>query len=99
MYVYMYICMYVCMYVCYAALQFVSLLLQSGDTALHLACFHGYLDIAKLLVKHGANLHIVNKVSQSLQTEHRTVQFLGHTCMLQCLIPHCFVRMERLPTK
>ena len=50
----------------------VSLLLQSGDTALHLACFHGYLDIAKLLVEHGANLHIVNKVSSAcaaLQTD------------------------------
>ena len=68
----------VCMLIC-CGLIAVVLLLQSGDTALHLACFHGYLDIAKLLVKHGANLHIVNKVSSS-GAEHRTLQALYVTC-------------------
>ena len=53
----------------------VTLLLQSGDTALHLACFHGYLDIAKLLVKHGANLHTVNKV-RSTDAQHGSLQTL-----------------------
>ena len=53
----------------------VTLLLQSGNTALHLACFHGYLDIAKLLVKHGANLHTVNKVS-STDAQHGSLQAL-----------------------
>ena len=37
--------------------------LQYGDTALILAARWGYTDVVKILVEHGADIHIKNKVS------------------------------------
>ena len=38
--------------------------LQHGNTALIMAASKGHTDIVKILVEHGADIHIINKVSE-----------------------------------
>ena len=50
------------------------LLLQDGNTALHLACVFGYTEVVQYLLTNGANLSATNKVS------HKTI-FLLFVCL------------------
>ena len=43
------------------------LLLQSGSTALHIACLKGKTEVVQYLLTHGANLSATNKVN------HKTI--------------------------
>ena len=45
--------------------SFTLLYMQFGDTALHTAAWNGRVEVVELLVRHGANVHSVNKVSYS----------------------------------
>ena len=47
-----------CLIVCVA----LSLHLQMGDTALHLACTRGYIDIARVLILKGASIDQIDEV-------------------------------------
>ena len=52
---------------CYCIVQIRSgscISLQDGDTALILAAREGRTDIVKILVEHGADIHIINNVSE-----------------------------------
>ena len=50
------------------------LLLQNGQTALHLACAYGYTEVVQYLLTNGANLSATNKVN------HKTI-FLLIVCL------------------
>ena len=52
---------------CYCIVQIRSrscISLQDGDTALIMAANKGHTDIVKILVEHGADIHIMNNVSE-----------------------------------
>ena len=40
------------------------LLIQDEDTALHLSSKSGHVDIVNVLLSHGADIHVKNKVSK-----------------------------------
>ena len=43
-----------------------SPLLQASETALHVAAVIGELEVVKVLVRHGADIHLRNRVSVSV---------------------------------
>lgn len=43
----------------------VNLADREGETPLHVACGHGHLDVAVLLIEHGADIYAMNDVSLS----------------------------------
>ena len=45
------------------------LLLQHGDTALHIACIYGDTEIVKYLLTNGADISATNKVSDKIYHE------------------------------
>ena len=55
----------------------------SGNTALHMACANGHLDIVKLLLKHGANPNALNK---SKNTPLHWAALNGRTEIIELLI-------------
>ena len=42
------------------------LLLQYGNTALHLACYNGYTEIVEILLMNNADISATNKVSDKI---------------------------------
>ena len=56
------------------------LLLQAGDTPLHIACRKKHVNIVELLLgKFGANIHIKNKVfcTSNLLRKHKALDYCG----------------------
>ena len=42
------------------------LLLQDGNTALHIACLNGYTEVVQYLLTNGANLSATDKVNHKI---------------------------------
>ena len=42
------------------------LLLQDGDTALHLACYYGRTEVVEILLMNNADISATNKVSDKI---------------------------------
>ena len=49
---------------CFILFLFLTFLFifKDGDTPLHMAAFHGFEEIVKIFIEHGANVNIQNKV-------------------------------------
>ena len=54
------------------------LLLQNGNTALHIACLNGHTEIVKCLLTNGADISATNDVSDKIYHEF-------------CIIVSCFI--------
>ena len=61
-----YVCTCCNLTVCYKMLLCYVLLLQSGWTALHFACYYGEIEIVNLLLKNNVDISVTNKVNDKL---------------------------------
>ena len=68
--------------------------LQSGSTSLHVAGQHGHVQVVKMLIRSGADVNVVNKVSSILYRMYQHFDYI--LCRLATLHYTLLFRMVML---